>query len=184
MARGITYGWKCYMLLYFSDTVMVLSRTTIQHLTAEKPIDPDVQERIRDYHGSLEDVIGSEDFVNSLDGYESLINDNEEGISKGDTNKEGYQVPPDPPDTQEIKDNSDKEMSANSYDQYIGAEVVLPDRKGEKIMGKVRKRVRYDDTGEKKGNYNATHNKSLYEVEYNDGTTEELADNIIAENML
>ena len=81
----------------------------------------------------------------------------------------------------EIIDNSDEEMVTNSYDHYIGAEVVLPDRKGEKLMGKFRKRVRYDDTSTGEGNYNAMHDKSLYEVYYPDGTTEQLAANIIAE---
>ena len=52
------------------------SQTTVHHLTDEEPKDPDVQEQIRDYHGSLEDVIGSEDFGTSLDGYDSFINDN------------------------------------------------------------------------------------------------------------
>ena len=66
----------------------------------------------------------------------------------------------------------------------IGAEVVLPDRKGEKIMGKFRKCVRYDDTSTGEGNYNAMDDKSLYEVEYPDGTTEQLAANIIDENMM
>ena len=47
-------------------------------------------------------------------------------------------------------------------------------------MGKVRKRVRYDDKSTGEGNYNAMHNISLYEVEYPDGTTEKLAVNIIA----
>ena len=61
---------------------------------------------------------------------------------------------------------------------------MLPDRKGEKLMGKVRKRVRCDDTSTGEGNYNAMHDKYLYEVEYPDGTTEQLAANIIAENML
>ena len=61
---------------------------------------------------------------------------------------------------------------------------MLPDWKGEKLMGKFRKRVRYDDTSTGEGNYNAMHDKSLYEVEYPDGTTEQLAANIIAENML
>ena len=58
---------------------------------------------------------------------------------------------------------------------------MLPDKKGEKLMGKVRKRVRYDDTSSGKVNYNAMHDKSLYEVEYPDGMTEKLAANIIAE---
>ena len=56
--------------------------------------------------------------------------------------------------------------------------------KGEKLMGEFRKRVRYDDTSAGKVNYNFMHDKSLYEVEYPDGTTEQLSDNIIAENMM
>ena len=51
-------------------------------------------------------------------------------------------------------------------------------------MGKVRKRVRYDDTSTSEGSCNAMHENSLYEVEYPDGTTEQLTANIIAENML
>ena len=51
-------------------------------------------------------------------------------------------------------------------------------------MGKVRKRVRYDDTSKGEGNYYSMHDKSLYEVEYPDGTTEQLASNIIAVNVM
>ena len=62
----------CYCIL--SEKGKVLSRTTVQHLTAEEPRDPDVQERIRDYHGSLIDALGSKDFGTSLDVYYSSIN--------------------------------------------------------------------------------------------------------------
>ena len=51
-------------------------------------------------------------------------------------------------------------------------------------MGKVSKRVRYDDTSTGEGNYNAIHDKYLYEVECTDGTTEQPTDNIIAGNMM
>ena len=172
----------CYWIL--SKKGEVLYQTTVQHLTAEEPRDPDFQQRIRDYHGSLEDALGSEDFVTSLDGYESFINDDEQAIVKGDPNEEGHQGPPDSPEMDEIIDNSDEEREANSYDQYIGAEVVLPDRQAEKLMGKVSKCFRYDDASIGEGNYNSMHYKSLYEVEYPDGTTEQLAANIIAENMM
>ena len=74
----------------------------------------------------------------------------------------------------------DEERAANSYDQYVGAEFVLPDWKGDEIMGKASKRVRYYDTSTGEGNYNDMHEKSLYEVEYPDGTMEQLAANIIA----
>ena len=59
-----------------------------------------------------------------------------------------------------------------------------PDRKGEKLVGKARNNVRYDDTSKCEGTYNAMHDKSLYEVEYPDGITDQLAANIIAENIL
>ena len=61
---------------------------------------------------------------------------------------------------------------------------MLPYPKGEKIMGKVRKRVIYDETSTGEGNYNSMHDKSLYKVEYPDGTAEQLAANIIAENVM
>ena len=51
-------------------------------------------------------------------------------------------------------------------------------------MGEVRKRVQYDDTITGKGSYNAMHDRSLYEVEYPDGTMEQLEANILAENMM
>ena len=47
----------CHLIL--SKRGNILSQTTVQHLTDEEPRDPDVQERIHDYHGSLEDVLGS-----------------------------------------------------------------------------------------------------------------------------
>ena len=45
----------CYWII--SEKVKVLSQTIVQHLTYEEPIDTDVQERIRYYHGYLEDAI-------------------------------------------------------------------------------------------------------------------------------
>ena len=63
-------------------------------------------------------------------------------------------------------------------------EFVIPDCKGEKLMGKIRKRVKCDDKITGECNYNSMHDNSLYEVEYPDGTTEQLVANIIAENMM
>ena len=49
---------------------------------------------------------------------------------------------------------------------------LLSNRKGEKITGKARKRVRYDEKSTDNRNYNAIHDKTLFEVEYPDGTIE------------
>ena len=64
----------CYFIL--SEKGKVLSLTTVHHLTDEEQIDISVQECIRDYRGSLEDVPGSKDVGTSLDGYNSFINEN------------------------------------------------------------------------------------------------------------
>ena len=80
-----------------------------------------------------------------MDGYGSLINDDEEGTVKGDPNDEEHQVLTDYPEIYDTIDNIDEEMAANFYDQYIGDEVVLPDQKCEELMGKVRNRIKYDD---------------------------------------
>ena len=48
-------------------------------------------------------------------------------------------------------------------------------------MGKVRKRVRYDDTSNGEGFYNAMHDKPLYEVEYHDVMTEQMSAIITAD---
>ena len=43
---------------------------------------------------------------------------------------------------------------------------MIPDRKGEKLMVKVRKRVKYDEDSTVKGRFNSMHDKSVYEVGY------------------
>ena len=108
MDRGITQGCKCSIYWIISDKGTVLSWTTVQHLTAKETRNPNFQERIRDYHGSLEDVLVSKDFGNSLNGYYSFINDEKGGISEGDTNEEGYQGPPYSPEIYDIIDNSNE----------------------------------------------------------------------------
>ena len=65
----------CYWIL--SEKGTFLSRTIVQHLTAEEPRDCDVQERICDYNGYLEDALERKYFGTSLDGYDSFINDDE-----------------------------------------------------------------------------------------------------------
>ena len=75
----------CYLIL--RDKGNVLYKTTVNQLNDEEYRDPDVQEQIRHYHGSLEDVIGIAESGTSLYGYESLLNDDEESIYEGDPNE-------------------------------------------------------------------------------------------------
>ena len=77
-----------------------------------------------------------------------------------------------------------KKGLANSYDQYLGAEVLLTDQKGEKLMGTVSQRIKYDAIITGEVHYNVIQEKSVYEVEYPDGTTQQPTANKIAENIL
>ena len=61
---------------------------------------------------------------------------------------------------------------------------MIPDWKGEKLMEKFRKRIKYDDISTLEGHYNATHDKYVYKVYYNDVTTDQLKANILAKNIL
>ena len=61
---------------------------------------------------------------------------------------------------------------------------MLSDRKGEKIMEKVRKNIKYDDISTGEDPYNTMYDKSAYEAKYPDGMAGQMTDNIIAENML
>ena len=61
---------------------------------------------------------------------------------------------------------------------------MLPDQKGKKLIGKVRKRVIYDETSTGEDNYNSMHEKYIYAIEYPDGTTQQRADNTIDGNIL
>ena len=48
---------------------------------------------------------------------------------------------------------------------------MIPDWKGEKLMGKFRKIIEYDDISTGEVHYNSMYGKSVYEVEHPDGTT-------------
>ena len=61
---------------------------------------------------------------------------------------------------------------------------MLPSCKGEKLMVKVRKCIKYGNISIGGGQYKSIQEKYVYEVKYPDGTKEQLADNIIDENIL
>ena len=78
---------------------------------------------------------------------------------------------------------ADDEADADTYDQYVGAEVQLSI--GDKVMNaKVRGRKRQKDgTLLGKANSNPILDTRTYDVEFPDGQTSELAANVIAQNM-
>ena len=113
----------CYWII--SERGKVLPCTIFQQLNDDEPRNPIIQERIPDYHGSLEAALVSDKFGISLDFYVSFVIYEEEDTVKGELNEDEYQGLPYYPDIDDIMYNSDEERTASSYDQYIGSEVVL-----------------------------------------------------------
>ena len=97
-----------------------------------------------------------------------LINDDKEFTANGDPNEEECQGLPDYLDIYYIIDNSDEEMAFNYYDQYIRGEVVIPDSKGEKLIVKIGKHIKYDVINTGEGHYNSMHYNYVYELYYPD----------------
>ena len=75
----------CYWIL--GEKGKVLSHTTIQNLTSDKPRDTNIQEQIC-YYPRWKPHLEVRNVGTSLDGYESFINDDEESTTKGDNNME------------------------------------------------------------------------------------------------
>ena len=76
------------------------------------------------------------------------------------------------------KENSEKDV--DTYDQFFGAGVCLPDEQGIKMMARVTKRVNYDKgnpRGIENTNFFAYH--PLYKVSFINVQTEELTENVI-----
>ena len=123
----------------------VLLCISIHCLTAYEPRDPNIQQQICYYHGFLVDALESENVGDSLDEYYTFIKYYKEAVSKGDPNEKDYKVLLNYLELDDVIENREKEKSSDSYYQYIGSEVVLPNHKGDKFMGKVKKLIKYDE---------------------------------------
>jgi hypothetical protein len=176
----------CYWVL--THNAKILSRTTVQHVTATEASKDEIQAQIRDYHCSLDNLLGNEAYVTDLDGFDAFINDDVPGEPNAMEDwrlpARGLEEPPlwdEVPDIDDIIDQTTPESAADTYHKYVGAEVCLPDASGERKMAKVIKRLK---TGNNNSDArNPWMDTSTYEVEFPDGHVEELDANIIAENM-
>ena len=66
----------------------------------------------------------------------------------------------------DVVDQENTENAADTYDQFIGAEVCTPDEKGRKFMARVTKRLKYNEVNLLFFVYH-----SLYEVSFPNSRT-------------
>ena len=89
----------------------------------------------------------------------------------------------DAPDIDDIIDNENERTQSDSYDKYIGTEIILPNSADQNLIARVKKKVRSDDKNTP-DYYNPIRDHSVYEVQFPDGTTDEVDANMMAESMV
>ena len=151
----------------------VVYRSTVRGLTPDEMADETMTKERSKFDESVEQLLG-DSFK-----YEDFSND-PELESLGTPSFEPYE---DDEGRPVRTPEDDDEADPDTYDQYVGAEVVLPI--GDKMMNaKVRRRKRQSDgTLRGKAHSNPILDTRTYEVEFADGQRTELAANVIAENM-
>jgi len=136
-----------------------------------------MQDRVIAYHVSLEEHIGS-----GL-GCENVEDDND--FTKDDValpvgyekeNEGEYFGPEGIPDIDETIDTENARTEADSHDKFVGAEILLPNRGDLTLMAKVKRKVKSDDRNSPNF-YNSLRDHSVYEIQFPDGTTDEVEAN-------
>mmetsp|Transcript_15996 Transcript_15996/g.23839 ORF Transcript_15996/g.23839 Transcript_15996/m.23839 type:complete len:1130 (+) Transcript_15996:7540-10929(+) len=175
----------CYWIL--TDKGTVLSRTTVQHVTTDEMKDASIADKISMYRNNLDGSLSDPQYISTESDFEGFIMDDylprERDELPSNAWEEEYQGPDDLPEVDEI-DGIHEDGNDDCYDGFIGAEVQLPDVSGNSRLGKVLKRRKGND-GETIGSYHANPllNTHEYEVEFSDGSYNELTANQIAEAM-
>ena len=174
----------CYWILTSMGTI--ISRTTVQHITKEETMNDDIMDEIRLFHTELDNNIGQDQYVHNDHEFSSYINEDVPDPGCNDLYPQRFTEEPyqgyDIPDIDEIGKSEDEYKSADVYDKYIGAEVLMPGPGGDDQMAKVVKRLKTNEN-KQDGKYYPILDTSEYLIEFNDGTTKEITANIIAESM-
>jgi len=170
----------CYYIL--TEKATVLSRPSVQHFTKEKFETIDMKDRVRIYHETLNQNIDlTSEYNNEEDGDDFITDDM--AVPVGYEDEGEYFGPSQILDIDEMINSENAKTESDSYDKYVGADVILPNSANQKLMARVRKKISSDDRNEP--NYdNPLRDHSTYEIVFPDGTTDEVEANIIAESMV
>ena len=106
---------------------------------------------------ALDYEIGSNEFMSDLNGIDAFINEEVQSQEGGDVWEEPYQVLPDSSEMDEVMDQENDEKAVDTYDQFVGTEVCIPDELGRKTTSRVTKCVK-----ENEGNPRWSEHPTLY----------------------
>ena len=178
---GVSHRASAAMCFYvLARNGQILSRSSVQHVPIDEQLSSETARRM-------------EEFTLEVNG---RLSDTRHRIPMTEENafyiEDDVGDDPDPQDDNVIDPNNPSPIvdadevwsTPDAYDQYIGAEVHISHGDADRRRGIVRKRKR-DEEGNPIGrrHNNFMMDTRLYEVEFDDGTTEEFYANTIAENL-
>ena len=116
----------------------------MQHIRKEEFENPDMKDRVADYHESLNKYIdATSEYVNEKNG-DNFVKD-DETVPMGYEDDGDYFGLSEAPDIDEIIDSEDERTQSDSYDKYIGAQIILPNSADQSLMAKVKKKISSND---------------------------------------
>ena len=75
-----------------TETVKVISRTTVQHLASTESDRPHIVQQVNDFHQELDKKLGDDQYVDTSDDFESFINEDVPEIEGKIRNEDPYHV--------------------------------------------------------------------------------------------
>ena len=134
-----------------------------------------MQQRVDDYHDTLNKSIdATPEYANEESGDDFVKDD--EVVPIGYDDDEDYFGLAGVPDIDEMINSENERAQSDSYDKYIGAEIVFPNSADQSLMAKVKRKLKSNDQNGS-DYYNPLRDHSRYEVEFPDGTTDEVEAN-------
>jgi len=142
-----------------------------------------MQERLKVYHESLNQYIdAASEYVSGEDDADFITDD--AALPVGYQESEGeYFGLQDMPDIDKMIDTENARVAADLYDKFVGVNVILPNSGEQKLIAKVKRKIKSDDRN-RPSFYNPLRDHSIYEIEFPDGSTDEVEADLISECMV
>ena len=177
----------CYWLMPVSG--IPIADTSVQHVTQDDMAKPGIKTQVDEFNAKLEERLDDTKFIISQDKVEMDMDDIHDDINNNAaTYGDGGRTPEDTEEKEPRVEPGDVEPEI--YDKYIGAEIILDHDEANESNIVTRQKATVvrrvvDESGTPVG---SAHNNPLldtreYEIELEDGTTDRIFANKIAENL-
>jgi hypothetical protein len=169
-----------------TESPKIIARSTVQHITATEQLDDVISKKMEEFQQHIGHRLDEAGFVidnlfepgNVLQD-EDLLDDPAYGDGSNTPTDEEYRLNKKPPERAE-----EDEIELDAYDKFIGAEMTVDFGTDGRKRATVKERVRdYDGNLVGQSNPNPLLDTSEYIIEYDDGTSDQMFANTIAENI-